>query len=91
MLDYHFDLPVRLCTGEGCVRREGRAMKALGDRCLLVTGRSGARKSGALDDVVAVLEEEAPYLKDAPLPADCMSVLRKIPFVHRLLAIPKLP
>ena len=28
---------------------------------------------------------------DAPLPADCMSVLRKIPFVHRLLAIPKLP
>ncbi|MBR6798284.1 MAG: L-serine ammonia-lyase, iron-sulfur-dependent subunit beta [Opitutales bacterium] len=28
---------------------------------------------------------------DAPLPADCMSVLRKIPFVHRLLAVPKLP
>lgn len=28
---------------------------------------------------------------DAPLPADCMSVLRKIPFVHRVLAIPKLP
>ena len=58
MLDYHFDLPVRFYAGEGCVRREGRAMKALGDRCLLVTGRSGARKSGALDDVVAVLEKE---------------------------------
>ncbi len=28
---------------------------------------------------------------DAPLPADCMSVLRKIPFVHRLLAVPRLP
>lgn len=28
---------------------------------------------------------------DAPLPADCMSVLRKIPFVRRLIAVPRLP
>ncbi|MBQ8445390.1 MAG: L-serine ammonia-lyase, iron-sulfur-dependent subunit beta [Opitutales bacterium] len=28
---------------------------------------------------------------DAPLPPDCMSVLRKIPFVRRILAVPKLP
>lgn len=28
---------------------------------------------------------------DAPLPPDCMSVLRRIPFVRRLIAVPKLP
>ena len=58
MLDYHFDLPVRLYTGEGCVRRDGAAMKALGSRCLLVTGPTSAKKSGALGDVTAVLEEQ---------------------------------
>ena len=58
MLDYHFDLPVRLYTGEGCVARDGKEMKALGSRCLLVTGGSGAKKSGALDDVIAVLNAE---------------------------------
>ena len=47
MLDYHFDLPVRLYAGEGCVRRDGAAMKALGSRCLLVTGPTSAKKSGA--------------------------------------------
>ena len=58
MLDYHFDLPVRLYAGEGCVRRDGAAMKALGSRCLLVTGPTSAKKSGALEDVTAVLEEQ---------------------------------
>jgi len=28
---------------------------------------------------------------DAPLPQDCLSVLRKIPFVRHLIAVPKLP
>ncbi|MCR5138116.1 MAG: iron-containing alcohol dehydrogenase [Oscillospiraceae bacterium] len=52
-----FYLPARLITGRGAVARSADRIAAFGDRCLIVTGGSAARKCGALDDVTAVLEE----------------------------------
>ena len=57
-MDYHFYLPVRLLCGRDAVRRESARFAALGARCLLVTGRAAARKSGALADVTAALDSQ---------------------------------
>ena len=47
----------RLVTGLGCVKRGVALLTALGDRCIIVTGKGSAKKSGALDDLTAVLKE----------------------------------
>ena len=50
-----FYLPVRLLTGRGVVARNAERLAAFGRRCLIVTGGSGAKRCGALDDVIAAL------------------------------------
>ena len=50
-----FYLPVRLLTGRGVVAQNAERLTAFGRRCLIVTGGSGAKRCGALDDVVAAL------------------------------------
>ena len=50
-----FYLPVRLLTGRGIVSRNADRLAAFGSRCLIVTGGSGAKRCGALDDVIAAL------------------------------------
>lgn len=51
-------MPVRLYTGEACIEKHAALLKSFGDRCLLVTGSSAAKRSGALDDVCFALEKE---------------------------------
>ena len=55
MSDCNFYMPVKLLTGESCVRKGAEELAKLGRRCLIVTGSSSARKSGALDDCIAAL------------------------------------
>ena len=50
-------MPARLFTGKGCVLSHASDIAYFGDRCLIVTGRSAAKKSGALDDVIKALEK----------------------------------
>lgn len=52
-----FYMPVRCVFGEGCVKRGGEIFAEYGKRCLVVTGKHGARLSGAYDDAVRVLDE----------------------------------
>lgn len=54
----NFSLPTSVITGRGCLRGGGAVLSRLGKRCLIVTGRSAARRSGALGDLTAVLESE---------------------------------
>lgn len=56
MLEDQFYLPVRLLGGRDAVRRNAERFVSLGKRCLLVTGRSSAVKSGAQADVTAALD-----------------------------------
>lgn len=56
-MDMSFYMPVNVITGEGCVSAHADAL-ALGKHAFIVTGRNSARASGALSDVVAVLEEK---------------------------------
>ena len=56
-MDMSFYMPVNVITGEGCVSTHADAL-ALGRHAFIVTGRNSARASGALSDVIAVLEEK---------------------------------
>ena len=49
-------MPVKLVTGAGCVRAGAKELAKLGKHCLIVTGKSSAKVSGALEDVVNTLE-----------------------------------
>ena len=51
----HF-MPVRLCTGEHSVAENAELFQHCGSRCMIVTGKTSAVKSGALDDVAGVLK-----------------------------------
>lgn len=50
-------MPVKCIWGRGCVT-ENSADLALGKCCLIVTGKNGAKASGALDDAINALEKQ---------------------------------
>ena len=53
-----FYLPVRLLTGRGVVAQNAARLASFGSRCLIVTGGSGAKRCGALDDVTSALRSQ---------------------------------
>ena len=53
-MNFSFNLPVRIVSGNGCIK-ENSSLLCLGSCALIVTGKNGAKKSGALDDVTSVL------------------------------------
>lgn len=58
IMSYSFFMPVRIVGGEGVVGRESARLSALGSSCLVVTGGSGAKRSGALEELTAALKKE---------------------------------
>ena len=65
-------MPVKCVWGRNCVKENGGDL-VMGKRCLIVTGKNGAKVSGALDDVKAALtkrdwEDQSPGIPIAPSP-----------------------
>ena len=57
-MKFEISFPTKIISGVGCIKNNKEAIKALGiKKALIVTGRSGAKKSGALDDMTGVLCE----------------------------------
>ena len=56
MLDLSYWMPTKIFYGKGCVRENNGYFSSLGKKCLIVTGKSSAKRSGALDDVRCALE-----------------------------------
>lgn len=54
-MNLNFYMPVTLKTGRGCVAAGAEELIRLGKRCLIVTGKNGAKKSGALLDLTDTL------------------------------------
>ena len=50
-MDFNFHMPVHVVSGEGAVARNSTLLRTLGRRCLIITGGSSAKRSGALADV----------------------------------------
>lgn len=57
-MDFNIYMPVRIISGENCVIKNSAEFKKLGKKCLIVTSRTSAKKSGALDDVITALNNE---------------------------------
>ncbi len=57
-MDFDFNFPIHVLSGKGVVLQHTPLLRAFGSRCLVVTGGSGAAKSGALKDVKAALISE---------------------------------
>ena len=55
----NFYMPTRLFTGENCVSRNSGLFASCGSRCLIVSGKHAAKESGALEEVLKVLEENS--------------------------------
>lgn len=53
---FDFNVPTRICSGVRCVKANKEKLK-LGKSCLIVTGKHGAKASGALDDILPILDE----------------------------------
>ena len=76
-------MPVKLVTGAGCVRANGKELAKLGSRCLIVTGKTSARMCGALQDVVDTLETNGQgwvlfdEIGQNPKLTDCMAAAQK--------------
>lgn len=51
-----FILPVKIISGHDCVKDSETEICTFGKKFLIVTGRSSAKKCGALDDVIHALE-----------------------------------
>lgn len=74
----NFYLPTEIITGKDCIRQNAGLFSQLGKACLIVTGKSSAKKCGALKDVCDTLEsvgiEYKVYDKitQNPLMSDCM-------------------
>ncbi len=86
----NFDLsymPVPVIWGEGIVLKSAEKLAEYGDKCLIVTGKTSAKKSGALDDLILSLNkanisyEIFEEITENPLTVDCYrggQVARKI-------------
>ena len=55
--DFSFYMPVNIIGGSNVLQDNKNVFSQFGKKCLIVTGASSAKKSGALDDVVAILDE----------------------------------
>lgn len=70
-------MPVQIFSGKGCLDKNYKELARLGKCCLIVTGGSSARKSGALSDVTSALERlDIAYtvfdeITENPYTADC--------------------
>lgn len=75
--DFSFYMPVNIIGGKNAVFNNRGIFSTLGEKCLIVCGRSSAKKSGALDDVISVLEKENieyrifDEITENPLTVDC--------------------
>lgn len=55
--DFSFYMPVNILGGKNALQNNKNIFSDMGKRCLIVTGASSAKKSGALDELISVFNE----------------------------------
>ncbi|MBQ6874352.1 MAG: iron-containing alcohol dehydrogenase [Clostridia bacterium] len=56
-MSFNFYMPVKILSGKNAVRNNKDIFLSFGKKCGIVTGKSSAKKCGALDDVISCLGE----------------------------------
>lgn len=57
-MDFNIYMPARIISGENCIVKNSQEFRKFGEKCLIVTSQTSAKKSGALDDVITALNNE---------------------------------
>lgn len=57
-MNFKFYIGTKVFFGEGCISTNKNEVAKLGKKAMIVTGATSAKKSGALDDFTAVLDEK---------------------------------
>jgi len=76
-------MPVKLITGTGCVRASAKELSSMGKLCLIVTGKTSAKVSGAFRDVTDTLEDNGQKwvlfdeIGQNPKLTDCMAAAER--------------
>lgn len=55
MKSFKFYMPVKIYFGKNCIEENKEIFNGFGEKAMIFTGRSSAKKSGALDDVINAL------------------------------------
>ena len=55
--NFSFYMPVNILGGKNALQNNKSIFLELGKKCLIVTGSSSAKKSGALDELISILDE----------------------------------
>jgi len=58
MQEFSFFLPTKVYFGEGVIRRVGEEASKLGEKVMVITGRTSARKTGILQKVESSLKKK---------------------------------
>ncbi len=56
-MDINSYMPVRVVSGKDCLIKNEALLGSIGKKCLILTGKSSAKLSGALDDVTDILRK----------------------------------
>ncbi len=54
---FSFHMPVNILGGKNTLQNNKNIFLTLGKKCLIVTGKTSAKKSGALDELISVFDE----------------------------------
>lgn len=57
-MDFNISIPVKVISGKNCLCNNSKLLSALGKKCIIITGGSSAKKSGALADTENALKKE---------------------------------
>lgn len=57
-MDFNFYMPVKVISGKECVKNNASVFREYGNKCIIISGKSSAKKSGALDDVISCLNAQ---------------------------------
>lgn len=74
---FNFYMPVNILSGNDVLNQNKNIFSELGKKCLIVTGKTSAKKSGALDDIINLFNElNIEYetydkITENPLTVDC--------------------
>ncbi len=74
---FNFYMPVNILSGEDVLNQNKSIFSETGKKCLIVTGKASAKKSGALDDIINLFNElHIEYeiydkITENPLTVDC--------------------
>lgn len=60
-MDFNFFMPVKVISGKGVLLKNSGELRNLGKRCLVITTKSAAEKSGAMRDIISCFEKEGVY------------------------------